>query len=88
MTSGGTNFHIRHNSKLDKIKATDAKSSSSLISMLQSAYESASGDVSVPFLRVENCDLYGNLIVSTPRWNQLRRGHDRVTVQIALFDTQ
>ena len=37
MTSGGTNFHIWHNSKLAKIKATDAKSSSSLISMLQSA---------------------------------------------------
>ena len=37
MTSGGTNFHIWHNSKLAKIKATDAKSSSSSISMLQSA---------------------------------------------------
>ena len=37
MTSGGTNFHIWHNSKLTKIKATDAKSSSSSISMLQSA---------------------------------------------------
>ena len=37
MTSGGTNFRIWHNSKLAKIKATDAKSSSSSISMLQSA---------------------------------------------------
>ena len=37
MTSSGTNFHIWHNSKLAKIKATDAKSSSSSISMLQSA---------------------------------------------------
>ena len=37
MTSGGTNFHIWHNSKLAKIKATDPKSSSSSISMLQSA---------------------------------------------------
>ena len=37
VTSGGTNFHIWHNSKLAKIKATDAKSSSSSISMLQSA---------------------------------------------------
>ena len=37
MTSGGTNFHIWHNSKLAKIKATDGKSSSSSISMLQSA---------------------------------------------------
>ena len=37
MTSGGTNFHIWHNSKLAKIKATDAKSSSSSISMLQLA---------------------------------------------------
>ena len=37
VTSDGTNFHIWHNSKLAKIKATDAKSSSSSISMLQSA---------------------------------------------------
>ena len=37
VTSGGTNFHIWHNSKLAKIKATNAKSSSSSISMLQSA---------------------------------------------------
>ena len=37
VTSGGTNFHIWHNSKLAKIKATDAKSLSSSISMLQSA---------------------------------------------------
>ena len=39
VTSGGTNFHIWHNSKykLAKIKATDTKSSSSSISMLQSA---------------------------------------------------
>ena len=38
MTSGGTNFHIIwHNCKLAKIKATDAKSLSSSISMLQSA---------------------------------------------------
>ena len=49
-------------------------------------YESASGDASVPFLRVENCDLHGNSIVSTPRWNRLRHGHDRVTVQIAVFN--
>ena len=35
--SGGTNFHIWYNSKLAKIKATDVKSSSSSISMLQSA---------------------------------------------------
>ena len=37
VTSGGTNFHIWHNSKLAKIKATDGESSSSSISMLQSA---------------------------------------------------
>ena len=37
VTSGGTNFHIRYNSKLAKIKATDAKSLSSSISMLQLA---------------------------------------------------
>ena len=37
MTSGGTNFHIWHNGKLAKIKATDAESSRSLIGMLQSA---------------------------------------------------
>ena len=34
-------------------------------------YESASGDASVPLLRVENCDLHGNSIVSTARRNRL-----------------
>ena len=48
-------------------------------------YESASGDASVPFLPVENCDLHGNSIVSTPRWNRLKSGHDRVIVQIRSF---
>ena len=37
VTSGGANFHIWHNSKLAKIRARDTKSSSSSISMLQSA---------------------------------------------------
>ena len=50
--------------------------------------QSASGCPSVPSLRVENCDLHGNSIVSTPRWNWLGRGHNRVTVQIAVFDKQ
>ena len=40
-------------------------------------YESASGDASIPFLRVENCDLHGNSIVPTP---SLRRGHYRYRV--------
>ena len=35
-------------------------------------YESASGDASVPFLRVENCDLHGKC------------GYDRVIEQIAV----
>ena len=35
--SGGTNFHIWHNSKLAKIRARDTESSSSSISTLQSA---------------------------------------------------
>ena len=54
-------------------------------------YESASKDASAPLLRVENCDLHGNSIVSMPRWlwwNRLGREHDRVTVQIAVFNTQ
>ena len=55
-------------------------------------YESASEDASAPLLQVENCDLHdGNLIVSTPRWlwwSRLGHEHDRVTVQIAVFDTQ
>ena len=50
VTSGGTNFHIWHNSKLAKIRARDTESSSSSISMLQSAYESASEDASDPSL--------------------------------------
>ena len=37
VASGGTNFHIWHNSKLAKIRARDTESSSSLISTLQSA---------------------------------------------------
>ncbi len=37
VTSGGTNFHIWHNSKLAKIRARDTESSSSSISMLQLA---------------------------------------------------
>ena len=37
VTSGGTNFHIWHNSKLAKIRARDTKCSSSSISTLQSA---------------------------------------------------
>ena len=35
VTSGGTNFHIWHNSQLTKIKARDPESSSSSISTLQ-----------------------------------------------------
>ena len=50
VTSGGTNFHIWHNSKLAKIKATDAKSSKFLDQYVTISYESASGDTSVPFL--------------------------------------
>ena len=37
-------------------------------------YESASGDTSVPFLRVENCYLHGNSIVSTPSGTDLDVG--------------
>ena len=37
MTSGETNFHIWHNSKLAKIEARDTESSSSSISTLQLA---------------------------------------------------
>ena len=51
VASDGTNFHIWHNSKLAKIKATDAKSSSSSHDQYVTIrYESASGDASVPFL--------------------------------------
>ena len=37
MKSGGTKFHIWHNSKLAKIRARETESSSSSISTLQSA---------------------------------------------------
>ena len=67
MTSGETNFHIWHNSELAKIKARDAESSSSLISTL-------SGDASASSLRVENCDLCSNLIVSRPGGTELDVG--------------
>ena len=32
------------------------------------SYELTSKDTSAPLLQVENCDLHGNSIVSTPRW--------------------
>ena len=55
------------------------------------SYESASKYASAPSLRVENCDLHGNSIMSTPRWlwwNWLGCEHDRVTMEIVVFDTR
>ena len=52
------------------------------------SYESANRGHSVPLLCVENSDLHGNFIVCTPRWKQIGCGHNRVTEQITVFDTQ
>ena len=42
----------------------------------------------VPSLRVENCDLHGNSIVPMSKSVPPGCEYDRVTVQIAVFDTQ
>ena len=85
MMSGGTNFHIWRNSELSSWRCREFKFFDQYIT---NGYKSANRDASFPSLRVQNCDLHGNLIVSTRRWNRLRRGHDRVTVQITVFYTQ
>ena len=46
-------------------------------------YESASRG---PLLGVENCDLLGNSIVPSSKSVPPRRGHDRVTLQIEVFE--
>ena len=51
------------------------------------SYESASGGPSVPLLCIENCDLHGNSIVPSSKSVLPGCGHDRVTVQIAVFDS-
>ena len=50
-------------------------------------YESANRGPSVPSLRVENCNLHGDSIVPTSKSVPPGRGHDLVTVQIDVFDS-
>ena len=51
------------------------------------SYETASGVPSVPSFCIENCDLHVNSIrVPSSKSVPTGRGHDRVTVQIAVFD--
>ena len=63
------------------------ESSSSFDVKVTIGYESANGGPSVPSLRVESCDLHGNSIVPTSKSVPPGCGHNRVTVQIAVFDS-
>ena len=81
MTSGGTNFHIiMVQQQVGWLKRCISHRKFEFFVTI--GYESVSGGPPVPSLRVENGDLHGNFIVSTPRWNRLG------SVQITVFDTQ
>ena len=82
VTSGGTNFHIWHNSKLAKIKATDAKSSSSSISMLQSAMNQQAETLQSLFYELKTA------ICMVTRSCPRPGGTVGTIVQIAVFDTR
>ena len=79
VTSGGTDFHIWHNSKLAGLRHRISHRKFELLDLnVTIGYKSARGDASASLLCVKNCDLRGNSVVSTLRWNRLRRWHDRV----------
>ena len=84
MTSGGTSFHIWYNSAL--AGSRDGISHRIFDLNVTTSYESASGGPSVHLLHVKNCDLHGNSIVPTSKSVPPGRGHNRVTVQITVFD--
>ena len=50
-------------------------------------YESASGSPPIPSLRAKNCNLHSNSTVPMSMLVPPGHGHDRVTVQIAVFDS-
>ena len=86
MTSGGTNFHIymvqQRVGWLERWNFSPKFDLNVTIS-----YESASGGPSVPSLCIGNCDFHGNSIrMPSSKSVPPGRGHDRVTVLIAVFD--
>ena len=77
-----TSIYIWHNSVLTEIKARDAR-----VRVLQSLrYISVSGDALSSSIWVENYDLHGNWLNRVHVQVKLS-GHDRVTVQITVFDS-
>ena len=90
VTSGGTNFHIiMVQQRVGWLERRISHRKFEFFDLnITISYESASGGPSVPLLLVENCNLHGNSIVPTSKSVPPGRGHDRVTVQITVFDTQ
>ena len=77
VTSGGTNFHIWHSSKLAKIRTRDTESLSSSFSTLQSAMNQQVKTLQPLRYKSKTAICMATRSVSTPRWNQLGRGHAR-----------
>ena len=66
--SGGTNFHIWHNSELAGLRHRISHRKFELFNLnVTIGYESASRGPSVPLVGVENCDLHSNSIVPTSK---------------------
>ena len=85
VTSGGTNFHIWHNSELAGSRGEISHRKLEFFKL--KGCESASGGPSVRSPYVNNCNLHDNLIVPTSKSVPPGRGHDRVTMQIAVFNS-
>ena len=85
VTSGGTNFHIWHNSELASSRGEISHRKLEFFEL--KGCESASGGPSVLSLCVKKCDLHGNSIVPTSKLVPPGRGHNQVTIQIAVFDS-
>ena len=85
VTSGGTNFHIWHNSELASSRGEISHRKLEFFEL--KGYESASGGPSVRSPCIKNCNLHGNSIVPTSKSVPPGRGHDRVTMQITVFDS-
>ena len=85
VTSGGTNFHIWHNSELAGSRGEISHQKLKFFEL--KGCESASGGPSVRSPCVKNSDLHGNLIVPTSKSVPPGRGHDQVTTQITVFDS-
>ena len=77
VTSGGTNFHIWHNSELAGLRGEISHRKLEFFEL--KGCESASGGPSVGSPCVENCNLHGNSIMPTSKSVPPGHGHaDRV----------